>query len=419
MDQLVGQSERYRMLGSLGSGGQGHTFRALDRETGDEVAVKRIRLRDVDSWKSFELFERECEVLKSLDNPGIPKFLDTFADEDAGEYFLVMELVKGRQLRSVSSGGQTRSETQLWNLLHQSLDILEYLHSLSPQVIHRDIKPANLILRPDGRLMLVDFGGVRVALRPDGGSTMVGTFGYMAPEQLHGEATTATDIFGLGATLAALAAGLEADKLPRDGLKVNLESVMPPSLLRVILGRMMEPDPTQRLATVAEVRDFIDAPTSTPAHTPPEERLPKPAPDPSATPHPTPVVPDATEVPEVESDLGHPVANLPGPLQFVAQFIGVLGYTGLVLAENILLPLIYSLVAANYVGRPKKLERARKKRDRMKKALAAGQKNFKALALGKDQRTDRDKKPRLPGGRHPHRRLPGRRQGRGRGRHRR
>jgi serine/threonine protein kinase len=251
------KADRYRLLQPLGRGGQGHTYRAEDQETGRVVAVKVVELRGAGSWKPFDLFERECKTLEALDNPGIPKYLDRFAEEDEGKYYLVMELVEGRSLRELLDDGQLHSEAQLWNLLHQALEILRYLHDLRPPVIHRDIKPANLIRRPDGRLALVDFGGVRVALREEGGSTVVGTFGYMAPEQLHGEATPATDIYGLGATLATLATGTEADKLPRKGLKVDLRHVMPSSALRDLLSRMLEPDPEQRLPDVASVQEAI------------------------------------------------------------------------------------------------------------------------------------------------------------------
>ncbi len=254
-DLLVG---RYRLDDTLGVGGQGRTHRGFDTRTGQAVAIKCLELREVDGWKAFDLFEREGQVLKSLSHPGIPRYLDTFSDEASGRFYLVMELVEGATLEQRRREHGTMSEADLWDLLDQALDILEYLHARKPPVVHRDVKPANLIWRPDGKLALVDFGGVRCALRPDGGSTMVGTFGYMAPEQLHGEATAATDLFALAATLVALATGLEADKLPRRGLKIDLERVMAPSALRDLLSRMLEPDPERRLGSVRAVREAVE-----------------------------------------------------------------------------------------------------------------------------------------------------------------
>ncbi|MCA9670351.1 MAG: serine/threonine protein kinase, partial [Myxococcales bacterium] len=238
--------ERYELGRPLGRGGQGHTYRARDRESGDAVAVKVLHLSGGGGWKAFDLFERECAVLRSLEHAGIPRYLDSFGDDDAGRYYLVMQLVEGDTLRDLLGRGETLAESQLWNVLHQLLGILEYLHGRSPPVIHRDVKPANIIRRPDNTFALVDFGGVRLALRPDGGSTVVGTFGYMAPEQLHGDATPATDVYGLGATIAALAAGQEADKLPRRGLEIDLEDVIAEGALRRLLAKMLAPDPDKR-----------------------------------------------------------------------------------------------------------------------------------------------------------------------------
>src|SRR5690606_33941626 len=151
--------------------------------------------------------EREAEVLSGLRHPGIPRYRDYFASEESGDYFLVMDRVEGRTLSKELGKPGSFDETRLRALMLGLLDILEYLHGRSPPVIHRDIKPANVIVDEQGRAHLVDFGGVRVATRLDGGSTVVGTFGYMAPEQLHGDAGPAVDLYALGATIVALATG--------------------------------------------------------------------------------------------------------------------------------------------------------------------------------------------------------------------
>jgi len=249
--------QRYQIMEPLGAGSQGKTFRAIDRQTDTAVAVKILHLGSLGGdWKPFDLFERECAALESLAHPGIPRYLDRFSSESSGDFFLVMELIEGAPLSKRL--GAPLDPTELLDWLRQSLEILSYLHSRSPAVIHRDIKPSNLMLGPDGRIRLIDFGGVRLALRPDGGSTMIGTYGYMAPEQLHGEATAATDIYALGATIVALAAGLPAEQLPRAGLRIDLDAVLPPGPLREVLRAMVEPDPTDRLSNAAAVRRTLD-----------------------------------------------------------------------------------------------------------------------------------------------------------------
>ena len=92
-------------------------------------------------------------------------------------------------------------------LLGDASSVLAYLHGRSPPVVHRDIKPANLTFRrPDGSYAFVDFGAVtKDNLRPEGGSTVVGTFGFMAPEQFQGRALPGSDVYGVGADRAVAA----------------------------------------------------------------------------------------------------------------------------------------------------------------------------------------------------------------------
>ncbi|HEY3354355.1 MAG TPA: serine/threonine-protein kinase [Polyangia bacterium] len=347
---------RYRLEEPLGEGGQGCTWRARDLEAGRAVAVKVVELGR-GGWKRFDLFERECQVLRGLSHPGIPRYLDTFAVEEQGKFFLVMELVEGVPLGRLLADRQLDSEAQLWNILHQALDILAYLHDRRPPVIHRDVKPQNLIRRTDGRLALVDFGGVRVALRPEGGSTVVGTFGYMAPEQLHGEATAATDVYGLAATIAALAAGREADQLPHKGLKIELDGVMPPSALRDLLGRMLEPDPEKRLGSVDAVRAALRA-------SPAVSR----APADEETAEPDPV--------DAEPLLW---ADMPPPLRAIMRVLGTLGYVGLVLLDYVVLPMVFVILNAAWSNEPDRVRRLRERRQDVRRALRGGRKALRQL----------------------------------------
>lgn len=267
--------ERFENPTRLGRGGQGETFRAFDRKTERDVAVKVLTLAGRE-WKDFELFERECAVLQTLDHPGVPEYYEHFGDEDEGRWFLVMELIEGRPLSEDLAKQRRRTEPQLLALLEGMLDILAYLHALRPMVIHRDIKPGNLIERDDGRVALVDFGGVTHALRSKGGSTMIGTFGYMAPEQLYGRAGPHTDLYALGATIAALAGGTEAEELPRRGMDIDIASLVGQGPLRRVLVGMCRSDLEQRTASVADVRRLIAQPEPRPALPPADTALARP-----------------------------------------------------------------------------------------------------------------------------------------------
>jgi len=239
---------RYRLGPRLGKGSQGEIFLARDEKAKGaddrEVIVKRLRPRG--TWKSFELFEREAKVLSQLRHAGVPRHLATL-EEPSGTFNLVMQRVPGDNLRELVARRRL-SQLELRDVLIRALEILDYLHTRTPAVVHRDLKPSNIVRAPDGRLALVDFGGVLEAARDKGGSTIVGTFGYMAPEQLHGQATPATDIYALGATIAALAGGVEPEDIPRKGLRMDLDRHLP-SLdrsFRAVLTAMTDPDPDKR-----------------------------------------------------------------------------------------------------------------------------------------------------------------------------
>jgi serine/threonine protein kinase len=235
---------RWRLGPRLGQGAQAETFVARDEQKKEgEIVVKRLTLR---AWKSFDLFEREARVLSTLRHPGVPRYIASF-EEPPGTFNLVMQHMRGQNLRDLTRGRRL-SELELRDILVRTLEILDHLHSRVPAVVHRDIKPSNLVRASDGKIALVDFGGVLDAARERGGSTMVGTFGYMAPEQLHGQAMPATDLYALGATIVALAGGIEPEDVPRKGLRMDLARHLPhmdPGL-RAALESMTEPDPEKR-----------------------------------------------------------------------------------------------------------------------------------------------------------------------------
>jgi tRNA A-37 threonylcarbamoyl transferase component Bud32 len=231
----------YRVVRLLGEGSQGSTCLAIDERNGKEVALKRIDLRAAKEWKSVELFERECRVLQSIHHPAVPRYLEHFNDD--GAIYLVMERIVGESLQQVRRRGERMNEAQVWRLLHSVGEILDCLHNMHPPVIHRDIKPHNLVMRPDGSIALVDFGAVRDAVRANDGSTVAGTFGYMAPEQFQGRAFAQSDVYSLGATIVALMTGLEPEQMPHRGLRIDVASHLRASpALQVVLERMLEPD---------------------------------------------------------------------------------------------------------------------------------------------------------------------------------
>ncbi|MEM9540159.1 MAG: serine/threonine-protein kinase [Cyanobacteria bacterium P01_E01_bin.42] len=252
-DRIV---KRYRIIAPLGEGSSSLTYEAVDLHTGDRVALKVLSLRHLSDWKMLELFEREARVLAQLDYIGIPKYLNFFQVEEPEEYrfYLVQELAQGESLASLIKNGWRLTEAEVTEIAIQILEILRYLHQLIPPVIHRDIKPQNIICQETKHIYLVDFGAVTSTYRHTitGGSTVVGTYGYMAPEQFRGQAVPATDLYGLGATVLFLLTGCSPIDFPQEKLKMDFCDRLDVS--EQFLGwldAMLEPAVEDRLATAA------------------------------------------------------------------------------------------------------------------------------------------------------------------------
>lgn len=252
---------RYRLGPQIGKGAQAVTHRATDVQTGDDVAVKILRLADVSDWKGLELFERETKTLRALSHPNIPGYVDDFMVEGEGgqrTYYLVQEFVDGQPLQRMAP-----LDVELFrSVLDDLLEILTYLSGHSPPVVHRDVKPDNILLDAAGRAHLVDFGCVQVITpRDTGGSTVVGTTGYMAPEQLMGMSDPRSDLYGLGATCVYALTGQSPADLEQRRMKIiwrdNVSTPLDRDIMETI-DRMIEPHAEDRFESVDEARRALE-----------------------------------------------------------------------------------------------------------------------------------------------------------------
>jgi serine/threonine protein kinase len=246
---------RYAVVGELGAGSQAETLDAVDKQHGRAVAIKRFQVRGAKSWKDVELAEREARVLSTLSHPNLPVYIEHF--EEDGALYLVMEKIEGETLSALRRRRALLSSADIARFLSDAELVLGYLHSRVPPIIHRDIKPGNVIRRADGSFAFVDFGSVRDQLKPEGGSTVVGTFGYMAPEQFQGRALPGSDVYAVAATALSLVTGREPEDLPHKGLAIDVPAALgtgaEPWLVRA-LSAMLEPDPDKRPARVTTLR---------------------------------------------------------------------------------------------------------------------------------------------------------------------
>ena len=265
---------RFRLDAVVGRGAAGMVYRGLDEQTGQVVAIKDMPLVHPDA-KTAELAARETRVLQQLDHPAIPKAVDSIIE--GGRLFFVQDFVEGRTLREELAEHRYEADEVL-AIVEELCGILGYLHSRQPPVIHRDLKPGNVLRRPNGALALVDFGAVRDVLRDPqmGGSTVAGTFGFMAPEQMRGDAWPCTDLYGLGALAVVLLSRQEAAPLMDwSGRFRWKEAISVHPAVEALLEGMLQPDPEQRRsdalalqAEVAELRAQLKAGTAVAPRTP-------------------------------------------------------------------------------------------------------------------------------------------------------
>jgi hypothetical protein len=257
----------YQIVGILGEGGSGTTYRAQIIETDCFVALKQLSLVQMDDWKAIDLFEREAQTLSQLNHPAIPRYIDYFTIDTPTDrhFYIVQELAPGKTLSDWSESGWRCTEAEVKDIASQILKILSYLHNFTPPVIHRDLKPSNILRTETGQISLVDFGAVRQAYHDTfmRGSTVVGTFGYMAPEQFRSQALPATDLYGLGATILALLTNRSPAELTQSNLKLSFRNKIQVSpAFADWLEQMLEPDPVDRFDSATTALAALKNPKS-------------------------------------------------------------------------------------------------------------------------------------------------------------
>jgi serine/threonine protein kinase len=273
---------RYLVQSERGRGGFGVAWRATRQADGFAVVLKELRLDRLEDWKAMQLFEREARVMSQLSHPNIPSYVEFFGLDAEGRPFdiftsepresfttvLVQQFIPGQNLEERRRDRKRYTPTELEEMLTSMLEVLSYLHHLSPPVIHRDISPKNVVRSESGDFFLVDFGAIQDRLRSGTmlGSTNVGTFGFIPPEQAMGHTKPTSDLFALAMTVVVAGTGRTPDELPLDEEtgKLSREAFSPSWSKRLIstLDRMLEPIVGKRIQTAEEALRGLRTPAS-------------------------------------------------------------------------------------------------------------------------------------------------------------
>jgi serine/threonine protein kinase len=273
---------RYEILDRIGEGGMGVVYLARDRELGREVALKVLRTPDP-SPEERDRILREARILASLEHPGIAPVHDVGVLPD-GRVFYIMKRVRGERLDGFARSPRSRAE--LLRVFRQVCDAIAFAHAAG--VIHRDLKPQNVMIGAFGEVLVLDWGVAKLRSHAEepaapaggmppaaiGGATaavsdgdtatgaVIGTPGYMAPEQLTGRRIAVderTDIYGLGGILCFLLTGDH----PPVGLPDGDRWLSVPAPLRAICERARATAPELRYrsasALAADVANYLDA----------------------------------------------------------------------------------------------------------------------------------------------------------------
>jgi serine/threonine protein kinase len=260
---------RYQVQQQLGKNAGRRTLLARDLKTQELVVVKLLSFGTDFEWEHLKLFEREAQTLKAISHPAIPRYLNYFElDSPNGKGFaLVQTYVEGKSLEEQLTEGHTFSEVEVKQIAKALLEILIYLHGRQPPVIHRDIKPSNILLtnrsgNSVGVVYLVDFGSVQTLAATEGGTmTIVGTYGYMPPEQFGSRTVPASDLYSLGATLIALVTGTHPADLPHKDGQIQFEQAVNLSpAFADWLRWMTQPSLDKRLTSAVEALEALEQP---------------------------------------------------------------------------------------------------------------------------------------------------------------
>src|SRR5690348_14729965 len=262
---------RYEILRLLGTGGMGEVYQAMDTRLGREVAIKVLPPHLAEDSEALARFEWEARILAALSHPNLRALYDL--GRDGSTHFAIMELLEGETLRRRMDSGPIPAGEAL-EVAALLADGLAAAHAKG--VVHRDFKPENIFFTTDGQVKILDFGLARLApgegpdhlqsgkLEDTQPGLVMGTVGYMAPEQVRGrELDARCDLFAFGCVLFEMLENRRpfvADTIPEVLASILRDPAPPapgPRELKRFVARCLEKDPLNRIGSAREAAQAL------------------------------------------------------------------------------------------------------------------------------------------------------------------
>ena len=251
---------KYKILSRIGQGGMSTVYLAMNERANKPWAIKEIRKTDsVDFKIKLESIKTETELLKTLSHPNLPSVIDIIDYEES--ILIVMDYIEGNTLSLAVSEYGPQPQEYVIEWAKQLCNVLGYLHSQNPPIIYRDLKPGNIMLKPDGTIVLIDFGTARQYKESNiEDTTCLGTRGYAAPEQFGGKGQTdeRTDIYCLGTTMYHLLTGKNPSEPPYEMYPIRYWNEKFSQGLERIILKCTQMNPEKRYHNCAEVLYDLD-----------------------------------------------------------------------------------------------------------------------------------------------------------------
>jgi len=253
---------RYSVIKLIKSGGMGAIYKALDGHLARDCAIKELItywcISESEEEYVIKRFRNEAKLLAGLNHGSLPGITDFFIIDE--RYYIVMDFVEGVDLETiiVEEGKPGLPPDRVINWGIELCDVLDYIHSEDPPIIYRDIKPSNIMLRTkDNKLILIDFGIAYAMEKEISGvpRTMIGTMGYIAPEQYMGKPVKASDVYSLGATLYHLLTG----QMPIPFRYKSILEIIPDFSLYIdnVIRKSLELTPENRFQNAFELKEAL------------------------------------------------------------------------------------------------------------------------------------------------------------------